>query len=384
MTTPHIQKLLDNLDSGAHDAAIDMAAMRDELTVFGTDPMDTWRGFINTMVAHRDCDILNAPRIEDIRVNRTVLAVGSGPSLAKHIPSIVSLRDRLFIVAAYSAAPILRRHGITCDVIVPVERLQDDLDVAHLLRSTIYAGKTVVPDLPQAAYERWLNVDNSPMYEFFGVNGTTSSAPLSGLEALRVAVTIAKGAEVYSVGNDLCYVDGESHAASTELRNTNLVDVLCRDGAYRPSRPEWVDGIRWAKNEFKDARITFLECHGAELGDHLCDHEIIAPRMGAIPAIEYLHDIKREHISKTEHRGWCACLFSQIEAIKKNPAQLTGHPRHYLDAIHYIFNPVYLAFSIEKRLNRHPDIDGWMERTISWYCQQMLSVAASKRYQLWM
>jgi hypothetical protein len=383
MTTPTIQHLLDCLDNDDSDILINMDDLREEMTVFGTDPMDTWQGFVNTMLAHRECDILNAPLVKDIVVNKTVIAVGSGPSLAQHIQSIVNLRDRLFIVAAYSAAPTLRRHGITCDVIVPVERLRDDLDVAYLLRSTIYAGKTVVPDLPQASYERWLNVDCSPMYEYFGVNGPTSSAPLSGLEALRVAVTISGGLHVYSVGNDLCYVDGVSHARDVSLHATQTIDVLCRDGEMRPSRPEWIDGIRWAKREFKSAKIHFLERHGASLGGHPQAREILAYPMQCSSVISYPQQ-RMPRINKKEYQLNCARLFAQIEDIAENPSSLTAPQYNRLDAIHYIFNPVYLAFSIEKRLNRHPDINQWTERTIAWYCQQMLSVAASKRYRLWM
>lgn len=165
--------------------------------------------------------------------NGDAIAVGSGPSLMDHMDDLRKAQDRMLIVAAHSAIPILLKHGVVPHMIAPKER-DPDLGIipTKLPSKCVYAGLPCVPVAPDRCETAYLVGSGDPMMCWLGFGRSDLGAPTnSGTMAAQVASVVASGA-VYLVGYDMTMGHYAGFAYPEESMDG---EIECADGVNRPS-----------------------------------------------------------------------------------------------------------------------------------------------------
>lgn len=165
--------------------------------------------------------------------NGDAIAVGSGPSLMGQMDELRNAQDRMLIVAAHSAVPVLLKHGVIPHMITPKER-DPDLNIipSKLPEKVVYAGLPCVPVAPDRCQTAYLVGGSDPMLVWLGFGRSDLGAPTnSGTLAAQVASIVASGA-VYLVGYDMTMGHYDGFAYPEEHKDG---DIECADGVNRPS-----------------------------------------------------------------------------------------------------------------------------------------------------
>ncbi len=196
-------------------------AQLDRPFMFGDCPVDNLQGILN--IARNAATLLRAPSLP----NGTwpIIAVGSGPSVPKHLPAIKALQDRCIIIAAASALKPLQDYGIQAHLCSPLERTDDTLQyIAGSGQNTRFAGAPLVAPAMTRLFEKHNFIANmDSMYDWCALptDRRIYFGSSTGTMAVSLAASMTTG-PVYLVGHDLAFADGLSHwDASTSIHEKN-------------------------------------------------------------------------------------------------------------------------------------------------------------------
>lgn len=191
-------------------------AMEDRPFQFGDDPIDSLQGPLN--IARNAATILKAPCLPRCD-HAPAIAVGSGPSVARHLDALRKLQHKCLIVSAQTAAQGLIDNGITPHLITPMERPRSVNDYMPISCGKMaFAGAPLVhPDVlnrfqrhfyvPSAdVLYRWCNLPDEARLFYGSSTGTT---------AVNVAAFCTRQ-KVYLVGHDLSYDGDSSHWSGSQ------------------------------------------------------------------------------------------------------------------------------------------------------------------------
>lgn len=195
---------------------------------FGDDILDGMQGVFH--VAQNAKWLLPSPLSKDIGFTDVpAIAIGSGPSLSRHIPALRALQNKCLLIASNSALDGLMDAGITPHFATPMER--DDIAVKLCKRESypgvIFAGKGVVsPDITRRFNRHlfcpctdilytWAEAPQDAL-RFYGMS--------TGVMAVTLACQITTG-PVYLAGHDLAYESGKSHWANASAVAPDTVEM---------------------------------------------------------------------------------------------------------------------------------------------------------------
>jgi FkbM family methyltransferase len=171
---------------------------------------------------------------------RTAVIVGGGPSLAGFIPLIADLqRQGMVILATNATDGYLRGHGITPEAHLVIDAREAMIETYQPGGQKIYASM-VHPRLMEKALRdaaatvvMWHPLtDGSPEL-------LPQDTPLIGggttIGIKTMVLAYAMGfRQLYLVGFDSCYQDGDHHAYAQSLNDgERVIDVICRGRAFK-------------------------------------------------------------------------------------------------------------------------------------------------------
>lgn len=240
---PSIEAALSIADAPEAANERDATILQDRPSLFGDDVIDNLQGLYN--IARNASTILRAPKLP--KITAPAIAIGGGPSLAKHIDRIRDLQDKCLIVAAQTSLQGLLESGITPHLAAPMER--PAIMTKYLppdCGNIAFAGAPLVNHgvmdrfkhhyfVPSAdCLYKWTNLPDEFQVFFGSSTGTT---------AVNVAAAMTHG-PVFLVGHDLAYDEGESHwdksIANKPKRGATPIMVPGNNGATVASEPFWI------------------------------------------------------------------------------------------------------------------------------------------------
>lgn len=311
-------------------------ASLDRPFLFGDCPVDNVQGILN--IARNAKRILRAPTLP--RGNWPIIAIGSGPSLEKHLPALRALQDKCILISAVTALKGLQEHGIYPHLTTPVERTEDMPQYlpAHGGR-TRFAGAplvcTAVADrfshhsyvANMDALYNWCTLPNDCRLYFGSSTGTM---------AVSVAAWMTSG-PVYLVGHDMAMSSGGSHwGPSTSIREgADGLTIEGNNGEMLPTHNLWkrfafiIDEI--ARSQGNVYNVNAVDGIGAKLPN--C-------KAGALPDPATLDDLVidwgepneerlklwKKHASRIARDARRACR--EIAAAKFNVRVIDGQRKH--------------------------------------------------------
>jgi uncharacterized Rossmann fold enzyme len=217
-------ELEDALTVGIRPMPADPAAqfaMEDRPFMFGDDPTDSIQGVLN--IARNAQTILRAPRLPRCD-NVPAIAVGSGPSVLRHLDTLRALQSKCLIVSAQTAAKGLLEAGITPHLITPMERPRSMADYLPIGCSAIaFAGAPLVhPDVLNRFSRHFYVPSGDVLYKWTNLPGEDRVfyGSSTGTTAINVAAYCTKR-KVYLVGHDLAYDGDDSHFPGSQAVRTN-------------------------------------------------------------------------------------------------------------------------------------------------------------------
>ena len=214
--------------------------MLDRPFQFGDCPTDNLQGMIN--IARNAATILRAPGLP--RVDVPVIAIGSGPSLARHIPRIRELQDRCLLIASVSAIKGLKAEGITAHLSSPVERTEDVPQYMPDDCSGIrFAGAPLVCKRVLGRFSAYSYVANAdPVYDWCSLPSDQRIyfGSSTGTMAVALGCQITTGT-VYLAGHDLAHETKDSHwGLSQGIRvTTDGHQIMGNCGHMVPTNSLW-------------------------------------------------------------------------------------------------------------------------------------------------
>lgn len=186
-------------------------AMQDRPFQFGDDVIDGMHGLLN--IARNAQTILRAPCLPRCD-HAPAIAVGSGPSVVRHLDALRKLSRKCLIVAAQTAAKGLMEAGVTVHLTTPMERPQ--CMVNHLppvIGDMAFAGAPLVhPDVMNRFRRHFYVPSGDVLYRWCSLPGEDKVffGSSTGTTAVNVAA-YCTAQKVYLVGHDLAYDDDRSH-----------------------------------------------------------------------------------------------------------------------------------------------------------------------------
>lgn len=207
------------------------AALRDEwaprieaklcelLDDLGNCPMDSWKGARHVILNGEE--IANSPSSRELmyaHAGEAAIVLGSGPSASEYLPQLARIRSGVRIFCADTMLHGCLAAGIVPDYVCAIERernitrvLSDDAGCGATLIASPFIepecikkwGKNVIFWWGADDIFRWIDPKIEPM----------SSGRSSGSLALAAAAQAGCG-QIYLVGHDLAFRNGQSHASS--------------------------------------------------------------------------------------------------------------------------------------------------------------------------
>lgn len=144
------------------------------------------------------------------------IAIGAGPSLARHLDRLRVLQHKALLVSCDSALPGLLRAGITPHVVTPLERVIDILPEsfpAARYPGITFAGVPVVlPEIVRKFDTHLLVPGADVLYQWACCEEEEHIwyGQSTGVLAVAVALAMTRGL-VYLVGHDLSFAGSSSH-----------------------------------------------------------------------------------------------------------------------------------------------------------------------------
>lgn len=218
-------------DAGACDHV--RQALWHHLLALGNCSRDVLNGLRHIVVSASWLSI--APHVSTVpRLQTPAIAIGSGPSLQRHLEHLRYLQRSCLLVCADSAAPGLMREGIYPHVCTPLERDHGMVGLEPGPRDMVYAGTAVVRPDVVARFRRFLAVPGRDVLGEWVDRQGLHIGSSTGTMAVAVALELTDG-PVHLVGHDLCW-ESESHwTGSTAARVKPDATVLGNDGQPHPT-----------------------------------------------------------------------------------------------------------------------------------------------------
>lgn len=191
-------------------------AMEDRPFQFGDDIIDGVQGALN--IARNAATILKAPSLP--RCDHVpAIAIGSGPSVARHLDALRALQSKCLIVSSQTAAKGLMENGITPHFITPMERPRSVSDyMPPTCGPMTFAGAPLVhPDVMNRFTKHVYVPSGDVLYKWCNLTGEDHVfyGSSTGTTAINVAA-YCTNQKVYLVGHDLSYADDRSHWAASQ------------------------------------------------------------------------------------------------------------------------------------------------------------------------
>lgn len=221
----------------------DAFAMEDRPFMFGDDVIDGIQGVLN--IARNANTILRAPRLPRCD-HAPAIAVGSGPSVIRHLDALRALQSKCLIVSAQTAAKGLLEAGITPHLITPMERPRVMASYLPDACSTMtFAGAPLVhPDVMNRFTRHFYVPSGDVLYKWCNLPGEDSVfyGSSTGTTAINVAAYCTRQ-KVYLVGHDLAYDGSDSHWAGSQAERTKrektTETILGHNGEQLPCERIW-------------------------------------------------------------------------------------------------------------------------------------------------
>lgn len=208
--------------------------------MFGDCPMDSLQGLLN--IARNSKRLLCAPSLP--KGSWPIISVGSGPSLARHLPALRELQHKCVIIASLTAVQGLRENGIQPHLATPTERTEDIIGYcpadpgtcrfggAYLVANSVlsrFSDCSYIPNL--CSLSNWCTLPGENAVYYGSSTGTMS---------VGVATMMSTG-PVYLVGHDLAMSDAGSHwNASTGTRDAHDGETIEGNNGQRlPTHALW-------------------------------------------------------------------------------------------------------------------------------------------------
>lgn len=315
----------------------------------GGSPLDTFMGYCRS---YHNRWLLEKPSAFGYTTTSPIYCLGSGPSLTEHLPWLAENQGNIVIICGHSTIPILDDHGIVPDFVTPMERVYWDgiMDVP-VHDDTIYAGLLCVPELPQAYKKHCANPPGGNLGTWLGVHNPCHWPRISGAAAVRMASLVGSPHTVL-MGHDLCMNDGEHHADKRIPLRESLRDgstIPCYDGQVRETTQLWLDAmgaIARLKLKATTPCSTGAILSGVQLNDAL--------PVGSGKGL--MHNGESFSVDMAEiERKWRSLPIDLRNYARTGKLPLNENAILIQACMH----PLWLTFSIEKRLGRHPDVLSW-------------------------
>lgn len=359
----HPENLCDLVNATIEGDGADMVreALANHVMALGNSSYDQLVGILN--IIRNSSWIATAPHINTTKpYNVPAIAIASGPSVASYIDEIRNLQRSCLIVCADTAVRGLLEHGIYPHVATPIERHPALVNHVHGGDDIVYAGSIFTPASiprlfgkhlvcpPDESLGKWVDHDS------FSYGGSTGTA------AVAVSLKLTTG-PVYLVGHDLSMTGDQHWSAATSMSEDRDALILGNNG-------ELLQSTRWYKM-FRDhislmaletQRVfdtNIIHLRGAKIdGAQPCTLPMPGPafdfRMtGTLPnswRLHLPHRIERlpSDLREAELRVDRAATMEHLEA-----EVLCGADNR--DVICALFRPIYIQFSMEKRMGRPPE-----------------------------
>lgn len=219
-------------------------AMEDRPFQFGDDVIDNLHGILN--IARNAQTILRAPALPRCD-HAPAIAIGSGPSVARHLDALRKLSKKCLIVAAQTAAQGLIDNGVIVHLVTPMERPRSVADYLPAACSQItFAGAPLVhPDVMNRFQRHFYVPSADVLYRWCSLPGEDKVffGSSTGTTAVNVAAFCTRQ-KVYLVGHDLAYGDDsqshwdKSQSQLTDQRKTTCT-ILGHNGEQLPTERIW-------------------------------------------------------------------------------------------------------------------------------------------------
>lgn len=178
---------------------------------FGDDVIDNVQGVLN--IARNASIILRAPTIP--RVNAPAIAIGGGPSIARHIPALRALQNKCLLVCSQTTLKGLLEHDIQPHLVTPMERPEEMIKyMPSDCGRTAFAGAPLVaPSVMRACKRHYYapSLDGLYLWTNLPGEGRIFFGSSTGTTAVNIATQCCRGNPIYLVGHDLAYDGEESH-----------------------------------------------------------------------------------------------------------------------------------------------------------------------------
>ena len=200
--------------------------------------LDCWQGVYWLC---KQSKLLKEPSVKQYHYDGPAIVVGSGPSMDLYLDKLRKWQGKALIVCAHTTANRLVDHGITPDIVTPVERVNISINTKRpnktfvkqtKLPNTTYGGLPLVPCDYKRYGSKMLVCSNDPVFTWAGCqDAQIFTGVTSGSAAVSVAKTIATG-PLYLVGLDIV----GNHFVGYDLNEDPLdaiVPMMCADGKER-------------------------------------------------------------------------------------------------------------------------------------------------------
>jgi hypothetical protein len=163
-----------------------------------------------------------AELIQKMKTTKTAIIISTGPSLAKQLPLLQTIKEHATLLSVDASLPILEKYGIKPDVVFSIERVAETAEfylrtspefqkgiicamssLSHPLLVESVNGATMQMSMRPFGYTRYFN---RPEYGYVGIG-------MSAANMAYEAAFHAKFETIILIGQDLAYgSDGKSHS----------------------------------------------------------------------------------------------------------------------------------------------------------------------------
>lgn len=212
--------------------------MKDAPYRIGDCILDCWQGVYWLC---KQSKLLKEPSVKKYHYDGPAIVVGSGPSMDLYLDKLRKWQGKALIVCAHTTANRLVDHGITPDIVTPVERVNISIRTKipnktfvkqTKLPDTTYGGLPLVPCDYKRYGHRMLTCSYDPIFTWAGCqDAQIFTGVTSGSAAVSVAKTIATG-PLYLVGLDIVGNHFSGYTLLEDPLDAN-VPMMCADGKER-------------------------------------------------------------------------------------------------------------------------------------------------------
>ncbi|MDD2780464.1 6-hydroxymethylpterin diphosphokinase MptE-like protein [Sulfuricurvum sp.] len=160
--------------------------------------------------------------IQKMKTTKTAIIISTGPSLAKQLPLLKTIKDNVTLLSVDASLPILEQYGIKPDIVFSIERVAETAEfyqrtsrefqegiicamssLSHPLLVESVNGATLQMSMRPFGYTRYFN---QPEYGYIGIG-------MSAANMAYEAAFHAKFENIILIGQDLAYgEEGKSHS----------------------------------------------------------------------------------------------------------------------------------------------------------------------------